>query len=1259
VKEEWNGIKLELSNLSESYLVDKYTMLAGLSGDPVRNPKVPLDANILSAILGSYLRLDPENTAYITPDFRLKQMCDMIMPKGTQFDRNKIFHGSNMMKAQLVEHVGAIYVLCLYLLTTPNVNSKYIFRICKIVQAVQGDCLVMMNDDKKQQLLITHPYSLFDKPGETETILEVFRSANGTMKEILRDMIKQVRNSRVSQPQGSAKDKMDCWQPHSMYFMCGLGLCHYGCVAASIKNLATVPGTMESMVLAASLKPRPYSNASNTVTIFRDETTRFYLCFELLLPCARLAISKAFDGRTLTELRMFKRRLINASTNSSVEYARLKTLDIKAKFIGVPNPSLIEDEAYLENITTEACDYISVGCEDTIPIWFHERPAKGGSVDLNANIGLDHVGDDASVSSSRVVSRANTAAATNENPSGSITFDEPEQTPPPSLRSRLTSMYGADDDNWKPPAPEHEPGEEPWRKKKIFGRKPRSPQKLKSSLIKVDTSIKKPTEEEMREVGENDKEIKCFWEMNRFMRQIYISTRILRRNETVLPMLSPNYHPKRRYRKNRNGNFHFYTNPYGGVNSLEKLVACKDIESLFYEGIKKDICPKILNPGTGLFWLCNFMLEYIYQATFFGGGFNKDPQAITKRIHSDAIMSISLLETQGMRNGAGLIVPKIKKNTIVKSPIKGDTNGSKSRISLENISNNENLDIFQKLQLVSRQARSTNKVVEMQSKKSKEKIMIKNNNLPRLNKVDKTMQNGIKVMKHVATEQSDIYYDSDDQYSDTDDDDDYSDTESDESGESNEEYQNDTDVDNVSENSASIHGKRNTSHFEERYNEMSDPTDPFVQLTLMQADTTNALGQQMGEINTKDPLLYLMEQPELKSITKFRKKLKENGIIKSNKTNEITDDLLVSVVWKFEASVKDMNMEAKMGIGKLSKSEQAKQYVDSMKKSQKLREEEKLNNIKEMEDMQDLEVSKSRAHKMGIMHELRENRRLEKLENDHIIAKQIETKKKELRDKSTALRLANKRQLELEAVEKARIADIILWKEQQAEEEQMILDERFAMEAIRLKEMLDEKELQEILRRNREEARMKYLEEKRQFIENKDLYLAAASAAILAEKRTNWQKEIAPMRTYVRNGAFHAESRDGKVGFYQASRVEAVDYVQFEDDKGTSYYYDPVLKRTTYDVPNDAGIHHHTVDDRIAYDAIHGEGAYDAHVYNEMMIASVNENGGYFNHDGIWEEVNGFYDETGCFWDLNKGYFDKFGQWVLYPEVSGTLDFMV
>ena len=104
------------------------------SGDPIQNPKVPLDPNIISALLGSFLRSDPEVLPYVMPDFRLLQLCKFVRPKGTQFERNKMFHGLNNVKPHLIESVGALYCLCLYLLVAPNVNSKVAPRVVHIVR---------------------------------------------------------------------------------------------------------------------------------------------------------------------------------------------------------------------------------------------------------------------------------------------------------------------------------------------------------------------------------------------------------------------------------------------------------------------------------------------------------------------------------------------------------------------------------------------------------------------------------------------------------------------------------------------------------------------------------------------------------------------------------------------------------------------------------------------------------------------------------------------------------------------------------------------------------------------------------------------------------------------------------------------------------------------------------------------------------------------------------------------------------------------
>jgi len=1259
--------------------------MEGLRGDPISNRKVPLDANVTGALLGSFLRCDPENHAYVMPHFRLQQMVDFMMPSGTQFQRNKIFHGT-MLQANIVETIAILYSLCMYLLVTPNINAEggTIFNAVKIVQAVMSECLIVMHNDSKQQLLLLHPYTLFpDSTGADHsggTLIESFRQANHVCKDIIRDIVKQLRTARdpnAVNPGGGFREKYDCWQAHSMYYMCSMGLLHFGVVAASTNNLNAVPGMMESMLLIASLNPKPYSiEAAPTVArskksimpsnavaapdaqkldppvrFSKDESTRFYLCFEFLLKCAKLAVQRSFDGPALQELRMAKRLIIIAATHPDCEFARLKCAEMKASFLGVPSPSLVEDEIGLKKARQNAADYLLVGTEGSRPDWYLVRPKIGSAeIDLNAPGGLDSIIRAPALNAGR------------------------DEAAPVPIKMKLKSLYGGEEepafkDDWRP---EPEKGNEEWKKtKNVFARaaRPTSVSKTASSVMTAPLKLKavstkkkaKSAEEE-----EEEKEIVAFWHVNKNFRPAYFSTRILRREQTVLEKLSGDFHPKYRFAKKP---FNFYTNPKDGLSKLSRQMAVKNMISIYYHEFKDKTCPRVCNPSQGLFWVTTLMIDYAYQATFFGGGFNKDPSGKGKRITSDKLMADMMLEANGIKNGRGLVAqtsPDGKKAASKKTAHKGYGHITAPK---------QELDIFQKLKLVAKEAHTACSMDTLEREQRQARIIKKTHGKERIQKVDRQLREGTHIMKSVATEQSDIYQvDSEDMYSDTDDSDDYTDTETEsdeegdyedekEKGSDEEEGDGDASEQDTSENSrkSSRASSKASSRDGKAKRFFLDATDPFVQLALMQADNTNDKGQVLGEISNADPLSFYTQQPALKDINKFRKSLKKNGLVAMGQQNlNLSDSRTVSVVWTPEIGDNShLNVAAKMGIGKLSKTEQAKQYVEDIRKIQKQRAEEVIHLAKEMEDIQEMEVSKSRAFIAGNIYQEREARRLDKLENAAIVAAKLDDKKRELKDKQAKMKHEMKRKLELESIEKARIADIVNWKQSKQTDEQMVVEERKAMEGIRLRKMESEKEYHEILRRIREEARMKYLEEKRRFMENKDEYLAAAAAAMLKAKRAEWKKEINSIHTRVRDGAFHAVDGIGSMGFYDNIRPAPVDWVQYEDANGASYYFDPVLKITTYEYPTNATVHHHTVDDRKAHDAIHGAGSYDATVYNEMMIASVNENGGYFNHDGNWEEVNGFYDENGRFWDLNIGYFDNGGTWVLYPEVTGTLDFMV
>jgi len=237
-----------------------------------------------------------------------------------------------------------------------------------------------------------------------------------------------------------------------------------------------------------------------------------------------------------------------------------------------------------------------------------------------------------------------------------------------------------------------------------------------------------------------------------------------------------------------------------------------------------------------------------------------------------------------------------------------------------------------------------------------------------------------------------------------------------------------------------------------------------------------------------------------------------------------------------------------------------------------------------------------------------------------------------------------------------RVKEIKRQQEEEKRRNQIEQEEALRIEKAKIDMMVSQNEASEIARRNREEDRMRYLEERRKVVE--DRYYAEI------EKKTNRmaraQKRTADLRDHVqarvRMGNF--KWLNGKMQFYDTVRATAVEWVQYEDENGTPYYYDPVTKSTQYREPVDADFHHYTVDERREYDAIHGEGAYDAYKADIAFKDGVNRDGGYFDEMGAWIPMYGYYDEN-YEWVQNEGYYDENGKFVKFAKISGDLSFMV
>lgn len=1196
----------------------------GLQGDPISNRKVQLDGTLICSLLGCYLRGDPANSAYVMPSFRVKQLVERI--QCTHGD-NGMFHGP--IDPNMMEVVGCLYILCMYLAITPNLDAETAFDCARCVHMALGESLQIMHEDKKQRLHFLHPYSLFNKDN-AYGVYDAFKASLHSAKDIVRELTKQIRICRESKTAEDTKfDKLDCWQAHSIYFMCAFGLCHFSGVLKSTNNMNMIPGQIESLVLIASLVPKPHSTSAETVKLFKEENTRFYLLLEHTLNMGRVMVHFCIDDRTIQEVHVHKQHFMKAITNPSCDYSRLKGLIMKA-FLGTPNPNLLEDEVDLLSKRHEFYDILIVGSEDDTPSWYHHKPEKESDK-------VRDYGEFVAPSNEEFVSLTSkpgtrgTSPGTRGETRGSMPGirGETRGSVPGTRGETRGSMPGT-----RGKTRESVPGtlgETRGTDKSSTRGKLSTAGSMKPMSSKKDDSSDKHSDDVKESNG-------C-WRLRKYYRPAFMSTRFFRKGVHVNHNLSAHNLPKKMFTKTP---YDFYSAK--GLSLMPLSRALKTIDSIVYYSDDMGMCPRYLNPDKGLFWGCVYVIDYIYQATFYGGGFSTDERSQTKKLRTE----VKIAKTEIQKH-----LPAVKKTAL--SPIHTKNGGKSPSSKAKGVG-----DLLQRLSLVAREAQAEAELDTIAAIR-KEKKRIDNLKGPkRMQQVDEVLKQGTRVMRSVAAEQSDLFadlYGDQNMYSDTDDDDDYTADEDEDEDEETATEDGGTE-DGGSEANSTPGSSRRTSE-STGFNPF-DASDPFTQLDLMQQNRLNDKGQAMDEARYDDPLQSYLSEPALHQINNFRKKLKKSGVVKAGKKNLIENgNRASSVVWTMRQTKQNDSTVRRINAGKMDSSELAILYVEDIKKYQKERNDERLAQMQELEDVQEMEISKTRAFKLGMVHEAREERRVRALESAAIVSKKADDNARSERLARQAQRLEEKYRDERNRSELARINDIAVHKQEKEQRMKVAQEGRAAIEAIRLREMEEAKEYREIIRRYQEEYRMKQLEERRHYLENREALDAAAEQEKLNDKRTEFKKEKKIMSRRLRAGNFMQKSPDGKKGFYDDIREKTVDWIQYHDEYGKPYYYDPILKTYSYDVPHDADFHHHSVDDRRDYDAIHGEGAYDEHFWNAQMMESVNNGGGYYDKEGQWQEVNGMYTEDGTFLNFDEGYLDEQGNWNLYPTVSGNLDFMV
>ncbi len=309
-----------------------------------------------------------------------------------------------------------------------------------------------------------------------------------------------------------------------------------------------------------------------------------------------------------------------------------------------------------------------------------------------------------------------------------------------------------------------------------------------------------------------------------------------------------------------------------------------------------------------------------------------------------------------------------------------------------------------------------------------------------------------------------------------------------------------------------------------------------------------------------------------------------------------------------------------------------------------------------LEDQQESIISKNRAMKAATLRNMREKMK-EELQAKTAMKSQWEEerRKQHIQDLLKGKQLEKDRE-ELELREKYRIKQIKEMKSYQNQREAEDYAMKLEREKLIISRIANQKEADEIRRMLAEEDRMRYLEERRRAIE-KRIDEQRINALMNEQKRKDLALEnVDKMQARVRMGNF--VWHNGTFGFYDGVRKKPVNYVQYEDEQGVPYYYDPLNNTYQNRRPTDAPIKHYTDDERREYDAVHGEGAYDAYKADIAFKDYVNKNGGYFDENNEWISVHGYYDESGN-WVEHDGYYNEKGRYIKYAKVQGTLDFMV
>ena len=261
--------------------------------------------------MGEFLKCSPHEKPFVLPPFRILQLLESATFR-------------NRKDADVLESTGSLYVLCLHYSMTPELDTEVAHKVIPFLQTVLTESIVVIHRMTDNKLSFFHPKTFISSTQvqmESTDVFELMKNTFSICKDIVRDMMKQVRTARESQVNvAGARGRpppvpADCYQAHSIYLLTSFAITHICAHLKRSENINAVPGLVNTLLVMCLHVP-PDEEADKRRTSSRQrantkrenilhensEESRIDICMRTVNRLGFLAVNFCFTERIFQEV---------------------------------------------------------------------------------------------------------------------------------------------------------------------------------------------------------------------------------------------------------------------------------------------------------------------------------------------------------------------------------------------------------------------------------------------------------------------------------------------------------------------------------------------------------------------------------------------------------------------------------------------------------------------------------------------------------------------------------------------------------------------------------------------------------------------------------------------------------------------------------------------------------------------------------------------------------------------------------------------